>query len=136
MYVAPGLLDRRLRFYRREEVGADGFARAAYVFDVERWGRIDRTAARQAVPMAPQAHQEARADAVATIGEGVAVDPFGIVRDTQDAALYWVRGVVPVRQVRAIRITLEAVDPTAYETFALYESREALGGVHLIEGAE
>lgn len=135
MYVAPGLLDRRLRFYARAENGADGFARPVYLFTSERWGRVDRTAARQQVAFSPQAHVEIRGDAVAMVALDVVIDSFGIVKDTLDSALYFIRGVVPNRQLRVQVITLEAIDPTAYATFALFEGEETLDGVHLVEGA-
>lgn len=132
MYVAPGLLDRRLRFYQRAENGADGFARPVYIFGVERWGRVDRISARQQVAFSPQAHVEIRADAVAMVADGVTVDSFGIVKDTLDDTVYFVRGVVPSRQLRVQVVSLEAIDPTAYATFELWEGDETLDGVHLV----
>jgi hypothetical protein len=130
MYVAPGTLDQRLRFYRRDEAGADGFSRPVYQFTSERWGRVDAVSDRATVPLAPQAHVEHRTDAVATIAEDVIVDPNGVV--IVNAALYFVRGVVRIRQLRCQRVTLEAIDPTSYATFELFEDEDVLDGLHLV----
>jgi len=133
MYIAPGTLNQRVRVYRREDVGADGFARPVYAFVTERWGRIDDTASRQQVSLSPQAHVEARGDAVLTCAEDVAVDPFGVVRVAGSDVLYWVRGIVAQRQVRAQRVTLERVTPEQFAALEVYEGDEVLDGVHLIE---
>jgi hypothetical protein len=131
MYLAPGTLDQRLRFYRRRDAGADGFSRPVYEFTLERWGRVDAVSDRATVPLAPQAHVEHRTDAVATIAEGIAVDPNGLVKLGAD--LYFVRGVVRIRQLRCQRITLEAIDPTAYAMFQLHEGADVLDGLHLVD---
>jgi len=132
MYVAPGLLDRRLRVYERAENGADGFIRPQYRFVAEWWGRVDRREARQTVPLAPQGHVEARSDAIAHLGEQASVQSFGLLKDTLDDALYYVRGVVPVRQVRLVRVALEAIEPTDYATFEVFEGEDVLDGEHLV----
>jgi hypothetical protein len=131
MYLAPGTLDQRLRFYTRTDAGADGFIRPVYVFTAERWGRVDATSERAQVPLSPQAHVEHRTDAVATIAEGIAVDPNGLVKLGTD--LYFVRGVVRIRQLRCQRLALEAVDPTAFATFILVEGQSVLDGLHLVD---
>lgn len=133
MYLAPGTLDQRLRFYARTEAGADGFIRPVYVFSVERWGRVDVTSEQAQVPLSPQAHVEHRAAVVATIADGITVDPNGLVK--VGTALYFVRGVVRIRQLRCQRITLEAIDPTAYATFVLVEGQSVLDGLHLVDPA-
>lgn len=131
MYIAPGTVDQRLRFYRRTDAGADGMLRPVYVFTAERWGRVDDTAQRATVPLAPQSHVEHRTDAVATIASDIVVDQNGLVKwgDT----IYFVRGVITIRQLRCQRLTLEAIDPTAYATFELYEGEDVLDGLHLLD---
>jgi len=133
MYVAPGTLDQRIRVYRREDVGHDGFQRPVYVFVEERWGRIDESASRQNVSMSPQAHVDARSDATLMCAEDVAVDPFGVVRVAGSDRLYWVRGTIGARQVRGQRVTLERVTPEQFAALEVYEGDEVLDGVHLIE---
>lgn len=133
MYIAPGTLDQRLRFYSRTDAGADGFQRPVYGFTVERWGRLDDTSERSTVPLSPQAHVEHRTDAVATIAADVPVDLNGIVK--VGALLYFVRGVVKIRQLRCQRVSLERIDPTAYAMFELYEGEDVLDGLHLVDPA-
>ena len=132
MYVAPGLLDQRLRCYTRTDAGADGFTRPVYVYAGEFWGRIDATADRAQVPLSPQAHVEQRTDAVAFVAQDVPVDAFGILRVDNLPPLYFVRGIVQIRAVRLQRVSLEAIDPTAYADFTLFEDADVLDGVHLV----
>lgn len=134
MYIAPGTMDQRLRFYRRTETYPDGMVRPVYVLTEERWGRVDDTAQRASVSMSPQAHVEHRTDAVATIATGIVVDPNGLVR--VGARLYFVRGVITLRQLRGQQVTLEAIDPTEYAVFELYEGEDVLDGLHLVEEFE
>lgn len=135
MYIAPGLLDRRLAFYERTEGGADGFTRPVYTRTGIYWGRLDATANAFTVAGSPQGHIDSRTTAVATVAEYVAVDPYGIVTQEDDAALYFVRGVFPVRQMRCQQIALEAVDPTSAGEFVLYDPTDVSDGVHLIDPA-
>lgn len=132
MYVAPGLLDQRLRLYARNDVGGDGFQRPVYEYVGEYWGRIDATADLQTVPLAPQGHVEARTTAVAFLAEGTPVTAFGIVRNDNLDPLYFVRGIVHVRQLRLLRVDLEAIDPTASATFTIFDEDDVLDGVHLV----
>jgi hypothetical protein len=132
MYVAPGLLDQRLRLYTREDAGADGFQRPVYVYAGEFWGRIDETASNQNVSMSPQAHVEARSDAVAFLSEEAPVDAFGILRVDNLSPIYWVRGIVKNRAVRLQRVTLQAINPTDFAQLTVYESDDVLDGVHLV----
>lgn len=130
MYKAPGLLDRRLKFYAARDSGGNGFARPVYDFTIERWGRVDATADVEAIPLAPQAHAEYRTDAVGMVADSTVVPLHGIVLD--GAALYFVRGIVPVRQLRMQRLALEAIAPTAYAEFTLTDEPSTLDGEHLI----
>lgn len=132
MYVAPGTLNQRLRFYRKTDAGADGFTRPVYVYTGEFWGRIDATSDNQTVPLSPQSHVESRTSATATVADYVSIDPYGILRVDNAGPLYFVRGIVLVRQLRCQRITLEAIDPTASATFSVYEDEDVLDGVHLV----
>jgi hypothetical protein len=129
--VAPGLLDRRLVLYARQDSGADGFQRPTYVLTGEWWGRLDDTSAAQEIPLAPQAHMELRADAVATVMDYVLVPVNGIIRDGS-GPLYFVRGVYMQRALRQQRVTLERIDPTAYASFALFDENAVEDGVHLV----
>ena len=129
--ITPGLLDRRLTFYERQDGGADGFQRPVYVKTGEYWGRIDDTADQQTIPLAPQAHIESRTTAVATVADYVVVSKFGLIRiDT--GPLYYVRGVFLQRALRCQRVALEAIDPNESATFAVFEDVEVLDGTHLV----
>jgi hypothetical protein len=131
MTVAPGLLDRRLSFYARTESGADGFQRPTYVLTGTYWGRLDDTSAAQQIPLSPQAHQEQRYDAAATVMDYVAVPVNGIVRDTA-GPVYFVRGIVAQRALRQQKVTLERIDPTHYGTYTLFDPADVADGVHLV----
>lgn len=130
----PGLLDRRLAFYERQDAGADGFQRPVYVKTGTYWGRIDDTADQQTVPLAPQAHIESRTTAAATVADYVPVPKFGVVR-IGEGALYYIRGVYQQRAIRCNRIALEAIDPTDLATFDIYEDVEVTDGTHLVNPA-
>ena len=134
MTVVPGLLDRRISIYERQDAGADGFQRPVYVRTIVRWGRIDDIADAQTVPLAPQAHMESRTTAVATLADYVEVPKFGILRE-DEGPLYYVRGTFVQRALRCQKVTLEAVDPTQSASFALFDDVEVLDGTHLITGA-
>jgi hypothetical protein len=130
--VAPGLLDRRLVFYQQEDGGADGFVRPVYVRTGEWWGRIDDTADTEQVPLSPQGHVEGRTTAAATVADYVPVPRFGVVRESDGSVLYAIRGVVALRALRAQRVDLEAVTPTDYGQYHMYDDTEVLDGVHLV----
>lgn len=130
MYIAPGLLDQRISFYQRQEAGADGFIRPVYVRTGVYWGRLDIIADQQNVAGSPQAHIDSRASAIATVGNYVSVDKFGVVRVEGDDALYHVRGVYPVRQLQAQQITLDQLTPEESAAFVGYEPVEVLDGYH------
>ena len=132
--ITPGLLDRRVSLYQRQDGGADGFQRPVYVKSGEYWGRIDDTADQQTIPLAPQAHVENRTTAVATVADYVEVPKFGVLR-IDDGPLYYVRGVFVQRSLRCQRVSLEAIDPTQVATFALYEGVEVQDGTHLVAPA-
>jgi hypothetical protein len=135
MYVAPGLLDQRLAFYTRGEDGANGFTRTTYTKAGTYWGRIDATANAFTVAGAPQGHIDSRTTLTATVADYVPVDPFGLVKEQGGTVLYFVRGVYEVRQMRCQQVALEAVDPTAYGEFVLYDPTDVTDGVHLIDPA-
>lgn len=135
MYIAPGLLDTRLTFYRRAEDGGDGFARSIYVKTGTFWGRLDTASQTQSVGQSPMAHLDARSTATAMVADYVEVDPFGLVRQEGDDALYYIRGVVAARLLQGQRIDLEAINPTAYGDFTLYDPPEVADGEHLLRGA-
>lgn len=132
MYIAPGLMDRRLTFYRRDEHGGDGFVRPVYTKTGTYWGRIDATSARQNIAFQPMASIDTRTQWTATIADGIEVDPNGLVREEDSEVLYYVRGVITLRQLSGQRIDLESVDTTQYATFIMYEASEVLDGVHLV----
>lgn len=132
MYLAPGLLDQRLGFYSRSDSGADGFVRPVYTKTGCYWGRLDVLTNAFTVAGAPQAHTDSRSTAQATVADYVAVDPFGLVKLEGGSVLYFVRGVVLMRQLQAQQITLEEVDPTTYAEFIGYEGAPVTDGVHLV----
>lgn len=133
MYVAPGLLDQRLTFYTRSDDGAHGFTRPIYTKTGTYWGRVDATANTFTAAGSPQGHLDSRTTLTATVASYVPVDPFGVV--TVGTALYFVRGVYEVRQMRCQQVTLEAIDPTAYSETVLYDPAPVDDGVHLVRPA-
>jgi hypothetical protein len=132
MTLAPGLLDRRVIFYAPQDGGADGFARTVYVRTGEWWGRIDQTADAEQVPLSPQGHIEGRVAAAATVADYVPVPRGGVMREATGDTLYHVRGVVALRAMRSQRVTLEAIEPTAYSEYDIYDDVEVLDGLHLL----
>lgn len=132
MSVAPGLLDRRLWLYERREAGADGFARPVYFYTGQYWGRIDAVSDQQTVPLAPQSHVEYRTRARGTVADYVNIPLDGVIRIDGAGPGYWVRGVVLQRAIRAKRIDLEAIEPEAGVTFAMFEQVEVSDGVHYV----
>lgn len=135
MTVTPGLWDRRLTLYERQEAGDDGFQRPVYVKLGEYWGRLDDTADAQDIAMNPQSHVESRTDALAHVSDAVTVPKFGIVRDTTVAPggpIYLIRGTYEQRALRQRRITLQTIDPTAYGTYTLYDNADVWDGYHLV----
>lgn len=131
MTVAPGLLDRRLQVYERRDNGADGFVRPVMVLLGEWWGRIDAIADAQTVPLSPQSHVEARQTARATVADYVPTPATGAIRIDGTGDVYWVRGVVPLRAMRAKRLDLEWIDPTEASTFVGFEA-QPVHGVHFL----
>lgn len=135
MYLAPGLLDQRLRFYSRSDDGADGFQRPLYTYEATYWGRLDQTTNAFTVAGAPQAHTDSRTTAVATVAEYVPVSKYGVVRLEGGSVIYFIRSVYPVRQMACQQIVLEEVDPTAYAEFVGSDPDAVADGVHLVVGA-
>lgn len=136
MYIAPGLLDRRLQFFTRAEDGADGFARPVYTRVGTYWGRVDAMSNAFTVAGSPQAHIDSRSSLVATVADYVPVDPFGIVKDENETPIYFVRGVIEVRQLQCKQLQLEEVDPTAYTLYTGSDPDSVADGVHLINPAD
>ena len=131
MTVTPGLLDRRLTLWERREGGADGFSRPVYVRIGEYWGRLDEIADDEQIPLSPQGHIESQTRATATVADYVVVPKFGIVREG-NGPLYFTRGTILLRALRCQRITLEAIDPTEFSTFAMFEDVDVRDGYHLV----
>ena len=131
--ITPGLLDRRLTFYERQEAGAYGFARPVYVQTATYWGRIDDLTNRQNVATSPQAHVDQRITARATVADYVAVPTGGYVRIGTDGDVYAIRGVVLLRALRAKRVELERIDPTASATFVGFEGLPVSDGLHMLK---
>lgn len=135
MYIAPGLLDRRLQFFTRAEDGADGFARPVYTRVGTYWGRIDAMSDQFTPAGSPQGHIDSRTSLVATVADYVDVNPFGIVKDEDETPIYFVRGVIELRQLMCKQLTLEEVDPTTYGLFTGSDPNSVADGVHLINPA-
>ena len=136
MTMVAGRLDQRVSLWAREDAGADGFMRPVYVYQGTYWGRIDATSDGQNVGTDPQSHISYRTTARATVADYVPVLLAGLVRLEGDEAVYWVRGVVPQRQLRSQRLDLEAVAPTDAVEFAGFEALPTLDGVHLVTADE
>ena len=132
MYIAPGLLDRRLTFYRRQDNGGDGFARPTYVKTGTFWGRLDASSQRQNVAQSPQSHVDIRSNWSAMVAEYVEVDPYGLVKEEGHDTLFYIRGVIDLRQLQGQRLDLEVIDPSSYDTFTTYDAAEVMDGEHLI----
>jgi hypothetical protein len=132
MYIAPGLLDQRLTFYTRGEDGADGFQRPVYQATGTFWGRVDAMSSNDVLPGSPQSHMEMRTNLAAIVAEYVDVDPYGVVRVGDDDALYYIRSVYKVRQLRCQQLTLEAIDATAFASFVMYDAVDVSDGTHLV----
>lgn len=130
--MVAGRLDQRLSFWAREDGGADGFVRPVYVYQGTYWGRVDVTGASENIGNEPQSHVSYRSAARGTVADYVAVPLNGIVRIEDDTAVYWVRGVVRLRQLRAQRLDLQVVTPTEVVEFAGFEGLSTLDGVHLL----
>ena len=135
MYLAPGLLDRRLTFYVREDHGGDGFIRPVYVKSGTYWGRIDASSNQTNIGFQPMSAIDSRSRWSAMIAKGIEVDPNGLVREEKSDTLFFIRGVITLRQLDGQRLELESVDPTAYATFIFYEGAETTDGVHLVDSA-
>jgi hypothetical protein len=80
-------------------------------------------------------HSDIRTTLAATVGDYVEVDTFGLVKQEGDETLYYIRGVVAMRQLQGQRIDLEAIDPSSYNTFTIYDPAEVTDGEHLLLGA-
>jgi len=132
MTMVAGRLDQRVSLWAREDAGADGFMRPVYAYQGTYWGRIDATSDGQNVGTDPQMHISYRTTARATVADYVPVPLAGLVRLEGDETVYWVRGVVPQRQLRSQRLDLEAVAPTDAVEFAGFEGLPTLDGVHLV----
>ena len=132
MTMVPGRLDQRLAIYEQIDNGADGFARPVMVWRGEFWGRIDATADAQTVPLSPQSHVENRQTARAMVADYVDVPAFGALRVDGTGDVYWVRGVVPLRQLRAKRIDLEWINPTEAASFVGFEAQPVQDGAHFL----
>lgn len=128
--ITPSLCDRRLTFYAPHDAGGDGFARTVYAMVGTYWGRIDDIASAQDVPSTPQTHMDQRVTARATVASYVPVPVHGYVR-IDSGPLYAIRGVFQQRQLRAQRLDLEYIDPTASATFAGIEALDVTDGIHL-----
>lgn len=133
MSVMPGLLDRRLWLYTRQDAGADGFSRPVYVYEGQYWGRIDAVSDQETVPLAPQGHVEYRTRARGTVADYVAIPLNGVIRVDGEGPGYWVRGTFVQRQIRARRIDLEAISPQEFVEFVGFEGLDTLDGVHLVK---
>lgn len=131
--IAPGLLDRRVTFYERQEAGAYGFARPVYVQTATYWGRIDDLSNTQTVAGSPQAHVDQRITARATVADYVPVPTNGYARIGNAGDLYAVRGVIALRALRCKRVDLERIDPTASASFVGFEGLPVSDGVHLLK---
>lgn len=131
--IAPGLCDRRLTFYQAEQVGEAGFSRVVYTESGTYWGRIDDLTNTQTVAGDPQAHVDQRVRARATVSSSVPVPTQGYVRVGSDGPLYAIRSTITLRQLRAQRVELEYIDPTASATFVGVEPKTVLDGIHLID---
>lgn len=128
--VAPSTLDQRLRFYAPSDTGAGGFGRPVYVFQHERWGRIDEMSAQQVIAYQAATHTQYNITSKGSCAIETEVPPSGIVR--VGALLYWVRGIVPVRATRRNEMALERIDPTKFKDFDLNDTPPTDDGLHMI----
>lgn len=130
MTNAPGLRDQRLKLYRRENKGTDGFTSPVFVLDVTRWGRVDDSTA--IVRMVGERLQ-LKIDAVAEFADEVDVPRDGLVIDETDTSIaWWVRGIITLRQLRRVRAGLERIASEVFSTFTLHDSAGSLDGTHIV----
>jgi hypothetical protein len=130
---AAGLRDQRLRVYRRDDAGADGFSRPVFVFDGEWWGRLDAAPASTRTGQQPMAAYEMQSDARATVAYEIHIPADGLV--LVDGVAFLVRGVVRDRLLWRTDISLSRVASDAVTISTKYETPGELGGYHLVDPA-
>lgn len=129
--TVPGMLDERVRWYRRTGTVINGFPRPALAFDFECWGRVDMDNAAQTVPLSPQAHMEVRGNASCTVDQYITVPQGGVC--VANGQLYWHRGDWVVRAQGVRKVMLERITPEEVTTVSLVEDASTLGGIQLVE---
>jgi hypothetical protein len=128
---AAGLRDQRLRVYRREDAGAEGFSRPVFVFDGEWWGRLDAAPASTRTGQQPMAAYEMQSDARATVAYEIHIPADGMVY--VDGLAFLVRGVVRDRLLWRTEITLARVASDTVTISSKYDTQGELGGYHLVD---
>jgi len=132
MSNAPGLRDQRIRLYAPADRGSDGYVHKVYVFDAERWGRLDES--RTATSLM-QERLQTRVDAVVQFADEVEVPINGVVIDVGPARAWWVRGIYGVRKLRRVIVALERISDERFRALTMYDSPPA-DGTHVVNPPE
>lgn len=129
MSTAIGLRDQRLRLYERREEGADGFSRPVFYFVGEWWGRIDVANAGTRA-LADGNAMVSGVALVALFSDEVPVPKSGVLRNGDD--MYFINGVQPVRALRRVIVTLDALTPEQMQLLKTYDVEPSLG-THVVD---
>lgn len=127
---ATGLRDQRLRCYSRTDQGTDGEVRSVFYFSMERWGRLDDSAA---AVRAAQDRLQLHLDAACEFADDVTVPCPGIIKNKLTGECWWVRGTYGVRALRRVVVGLERVTVEEFATFEVFEAANVKDGTHLVD---
>lgn len=130
--TGAGLRSQRLRLYRRVNQGSDGMVRPAFVFVVERWGRIEEL--RSNVGQQFDRLQMTLSGA-AEFYEAVDIPPAGIIVEGSGQA-WWIRGITHARTVRRKLVQVDRLSDEEFEMLSLYDSENQMNGTHVVNPAE
>ncbi len=131
---ATGLRDQRVRIYSLTNQGTEGEVRSVFNFSMERWARLDDSAA---AVRAAQDRLQMHLDAACEFGQdsGTVVPCPGILKNKLTGECWWVRGVYGVRNLRRVVVGLERVTVEEFATFQVFEDQDTKDGTHLVDPA-
>ena len=127
--TAPGLRDQRVRLYAPVDRGSDGYVHGAYVFECERWSRLDET---RAATSLMQERLQTRVDAIAEFADEVTIPINGVLVNAADRRAWWVRGITTARQTRRVLVGLERISDERFKELDVYDAPSPLDGTHVI----
>lgn len=112
MIIGAGFRDQRIKIYEPQEIGQDGMPQTAWRLIATRWGRVDRMTSSQTLANQPQNSQHYVSPGKATFDMYVTVPENGLLVVANKA--YFVRGIVSLRQLACIQVTVEEVSDAAF----------------------